>query len=42
MNNDGQLNAEENKHKLLETIDEYTKFFLLKIPNHDCLMKSMV
>ena len=34
------MNGEESE--LLEAIDENTKFFLLKIPNQDCLMNSMI
>lgn len=30
---DGQIDGEESQHELLETIDDNTKFFLLKIPN---------
>ena len=26
----------------MEAIDGNTKFFLLKIPNHDCLMHSLL
>ena len=40
-NNDGQSTIEENKHVLLEAIDDNTKFLLLKIPNQDCLMNSL-
>lgn len=41
MNNEGQVNGEESQHELIETIDDNTKFFLLKIPNQDCLMNSL-
>ena len=34
--------GEENQHELLEVIDDLTKFFLIKIPNQDCLMNSLI
>ena len=40
-NTDGQVNGEEHQHELIETIEDNTKFFLLKIPNLDCLMNSL-
>lgn len=41
-NVEGQIEGEESQHELLETIDESTKFYLLKIPNQDCLMNSLI
>lgn len=40
-NSDEAADNEESQHELLEKIDENTKFFLLKIPNKDCLMQSL-
>ena len=41
-NKEGQMAGEENQHELLEVIDDLTKFFLIKIPNQDCLMNSLI
>lgn len=39
---DGVANAAEDDHDLIKSIDDSTKFFLLSIPNQDCLMYSLM
>ena len=39
VNTEVEMNDEESE--LQKAIDENTKFFLLKIPNSDCLMNSL-